>query len=90
MIGAGISFDNVLNEQKTRNAPDKGRQKNNFKSTAKKRNRKDRVAQSSLVAVQLKDSLTDSNEDPQPEFGGVAIVVKSQEHLSPQTISWLG
>ncbi len=76
--------------RKTRNASDKGKQKNNFAGTAKKRNRKDQVAQRSLVAVEEKDSVTDSDEVPQPEFGlfgGVAIVVKSQKHLSPQTIN---
>jgi hypothetical protein len=89
MMGAGISFDNAPNEQKTRNASDKGKQKNYFAGTAKKRNSKNRVAQRSLVAVEVKDSVTDSDEDPQPEFGGVAIqvVVKSQKHLSPQTIN---
>ena len=45
------------------------------------------MAQRSLVAVKEKDSVTDSDEDPQPEFGGVAIVVKSQNRLSPQTIN---
>jgi hypothetical protein len=80
MMSAGISFDNVPNEQKTWNTSEKGKQKNNFAGTAKKRNRKDRVAQRSLVTVEEKDSVTDSDEDPQPEFGGVAIVVKSQKH----------
>ncbi len=45
------------------------------------------MAKRSLVAVEEKDSVTDSYEDLQPEFGGVAIVVKSQKHLSPQTIN---
>ena len=76
MSRSGISFYNAPNEQKTRNASDKGKQKNNFAGTAKKRKRKDQVAQRSLVAVEEKDSVTDSDEDPQPEFGGVAIVVK--------------
>ncbi len=44
MIRPGISFYNAPNEQKTRNASDKGKQKNNFAGTAKKRNRKDQVA----------------------------------------------
>jgi hypothetical protein len=45
------------------------------------------VAQRFLVAVEEKDSVSDSYDDPQPEFGGVAIVVKSQNRLSPQTIN---
>ena len=87
MIDAGISFYKIPNEQKPKDASEKGKQKNNFAGTAKKRNRKDQVAQRSLVVVEEKDSVTDSNEEPQPEFGGVAIVVKSQKHLSPWTIN---
>jgi hypothetical protein len=64
MIRSVISFYNAPNEQKTRNTSDKGKQKNNLAGTAKKRNRKDRVAQRSLVAAKEKDSVTDSNEDP--------------------------
>ena len=60
MVEAGISFENVPNEQKTKHASDKGKQKNNFAGTAKKRNRKDKVAQRSLVAVAEKDSDSDS------------------------------
>ena len=49
MIRSGISFYNAPNEQEARNAADKGKQKNNFAGTAKKRNIKDKVAQRSLV-----------------------------------------
>ncbi len=45
------------------------------------------MAQRSLVAVEEKDSVSDSDEDPQQEYAGVAIVVKSQNHLSPRTIN---
>ncbi len=44
------------------------------------------------MAVEEKDSVSDSNEEPQQEYAGVAIVVKSQNRLSPQTINshpWL-
>ena len=58
----------------TRNSSDKGKQKNNFAGTAKKRNRNDLVAQRSLVAVEEK-------------VGGVAIVGKPQKHLSPRIIN---
>ena len=64
-----------------------GRQKNNVAGTAKRRNRKDKVAQRSLVAVEEKDSVPDSNEDTQPEFGGVVIVNKPQKYLSPRLIN---
>ncbi len=45
------------------------------------------MAQRSLVAVKEKDSISDSYEDPQPEFGGVAIVGESQMHFSPRIIN---
>ena len=79
IIRSGISFDRVPNEQKQKDAS--GKQKNNFAGTAK-RNRKDKVAQRSQVAVEEEDSVSDSDEEPQPEFGGVAIVRKPQKYLS--------
>jgi hypothetical protein len=87
LVQAEISLENVPNGQKMKHASDKGKQKNNFVGTAKKRSRKDKVAQRSLVAVEEKDSVSDSDEDPQPEYVGVAIVVKSQNRLSPRTIN---
>jgi hypothetical protein len=42
-----------------------GRQKNNFAGIAKKWNRKDKVAQRPLVAVEEKDNVPDSDEDTQ-------------------------
>ncbi len=45
------------------------------------------MAQSSLVAVEEKDSASNSDEEPQPEFGGVTIVRKSQKHLSTRIIN---
>ncbi len=87
MVSAGISSDRMPNKQKQKDASEKGKQKCNFAGTAEKRNIKDRVAQRSLVAVEGKDSVSDSDEDPQPEFGGVAIVRESEKHLSPQIIN---
>jgi hypothetical protein len=83
MFRSGISFDKLPNEQKQKDTSTNGRQKKDFAGTAKKKNRKDKVAQRSLVAVDEKDSVSDSNEDAQPEFEGVAIVRKPQKHLSP-------
>ena len=73
-----ISFDKLSNKQKQKDTSANGKQKNNFAGTAKKRSRKDKVAQRSLVAVEEKDNVADSDEDTQPdsEFGGVAIVNK--------------
>ena len=45
------------------------------------------MAQRSLVAVEEKDSVSDSYEDAHSEFGGVAIVAESQKSLSPQIIN---
>jgi hypothetical protein len=39
------------------------------------------------VAVEEKESVSDSYEDNQPEFGGVATVIKPQQHLSPRSIN---
>jgi hypothetical protein len=87
MIRSGISFDKLPKEQKQKDASTNGRQKNNFAGTAKKRNGKDKVVQRSLVAVEEKDSVSDSYEDTQSEFGRVAIVNKPQKYLSPRIIN---
>ena len=75
MIRSRITFDKLPNEEKQKDVSTNGRQKNNFAGTAKKWNRKDKVAQRCLVAVEEKDSVSDSDEDTKPEFGGVAIVI---------------
>ncbi len=87
MIRFGISFNRVPNEQKQKEPPANGKQKNNFAGTAKKKNRKDNVTQRSFVAVEEKDSISETNENIQPEFGGVATVIKAQKHLSPRSIT---
>ncbi len=46
------------------------------------------MAQRFLVVVEEKDSVSDSDEDTQPEFGGVAIVNKPQKYLSPGLINY--
>ncbi len=74
-IRSGILFNKLPNKQKQKETSANGKQKNNFAGTAKKRNRKDQVAQHSLLAVEEKDSVSDSDEDTQPELGGVAIVI---------------
>jgi hypothetical protein len=42
LMGAGLSFESAPNEQKTKNASGKGKQKNNFAGTAKKRTERTR------------------------------------------------
>ncbi len=57
MIISGISFNRSPNEQKPKESSAKGKQKSNFAGTAKKKNRKDKVAQRSLVAVGEKENV---------------------------------
>jgi hypothetical protein len=64
-----------------------GKKKNNFAGTAKKKNRKNKVAQRSLMTVEEKDSVSDSFEDTLPEFGGVVTAIKPQKYLSPRSIN---
>jgi hypothetical protein len=80
MIWSGILFDKLPNEQKQKNTSTNGKQKNNFPGTAKKRNRKDKMAKRSLVAVEEKDSVSDANEDTQLKFA---------YELSTLTLGWL-
>jgi hypothetical protein len=61
--------------------------KDKFAGTAKKKNRNDKIAQRSLVQVQPKEEVTDSNDDNQPDFENIAIVIKPQKYVSPQSIN---
>ncbi len=87
MIQSGISFDTLPNKQKQKDTSINRRQKNNFVGSAKKRNRKDKVAQRSFVAVEEKDSVSESHEGILLGFGGVAIVNKPPKYLSPRIIN---
>jgi hypothetical protein len=60
MIRSGISFDRVPNEQEQKDASEKWKHKNNFAGMAKKRNRKEKVAQQSLTDAQRLDCLKTS------------------------------
>ncbi len=96
MIRSGISFDRSPNEQKPRESSANGKQKNNFAGTAKKKNRKDKVAQRfplNVLLCQLKQmkNVSDSDDDNQLEFGGVARVIKPQKYLiyqCPSSYGW--
>ncbi len=57
MIRSRISFDKSPNEQKQKETPANCKQKNNLDGTAKKKKRKDKVAERSLVAVEEKHFL---------------------------------
>ena len=85
MIRSGISSDKSPNEQKPRKPPASGEQKNVFAGTAKKKYKKDKVAQRSLVPIKTKNQVFDSDDDYQPEFGGT--VIKPQKYMCPQSIN---
>ena len=88
MTRACISFDKAPNRQKPREQAANGKQNGKFAGTAKMKNRTDKVAQRSLVPVQHRNKASDSDDEPQPEHGGVSVVVKLQKkHVSPWTIN---
>ncbi len=78
MIRSGISLVKSSNEQKPREPPVNGKQKGKFAGKAKKKNRRDKVAKRSLVHVEAKEEVSDSDDDNQQEFGYVATVVKTE------------
>ena len=72
--------------QKPREQIVNGKQKNRFAGATKK-NKASKIAQRSLVPVHDRTELTDSDDDNQPEFGNIAIVVKPpKKHLTPRTM----
>ena len=86
MSRAGISFDKSPNKQKPREQAANGKQKGKFAGTTRMKNRTDKVAQRSLVRVHQRNEVSDSDDEPQPEYGNVAIVPKPQKkHVSPRT-----
>ncbi len=54
-----------------------------FTETANKKNRNNKVAQRTLVPVQEKEEVSDSDGGNQPEYGYVAIVIKPRNYVSP-------
>ena len=88
MTSTGISFDRSPNKQKPKEQAANGKQKGKFARTPKMKNRTDKVAQRSLQLVQHRSEVADPDDEPQPEYGGVAVVVKPQKkHVSPWTIN---
>ena len=86
MINAGMSFEKSPNVQKPREQIVNGKQKLKFAGTTKK-NQASKIAQRSLVPVHDRTKLTDSNDDPQPDYGAMAIVAKPKKHVSPRTMN---
>ena len=86
MINAGMSFAKSPNVQKPREQFVNGEQKGKFAGTVKK-NKASRVAQRSLVPIQDRTELSDSDDDNQPEIGQMAIVARPKTHVSPRTMN---
>ena len=86
MVNAGMSFDKSPNEPRPREHIINGKQQNKFAGTVKK-NKASRVAQRSLVPIQDRTELSDSDDDNQPEFGQMAIVARPKTHVSPRTMN---
>ena len=86
MVNAGMSFDKSPNEPKPREHFVNGKQKNKFAGTAKK-NKSSRIAQRSLVIVHDKIELSDSDDENQPDYGGMAILARPKKHVSPRTMN---
>jgi hypothetical protein len=80
----GISFDRSPNKPWPREQAANGKQEGKFAGTAEK-NQSNKIAQASLVRVQQKEQVTDSNDEPQPEYGGV--VKPEQKHVSRRSIN---
>ena len=86
MINAGMSFKKSPNVQKPREQFVNGMQKNKFARTVKKN--KSNIAQRSHIHVQHRNEVSDSYDEPQPEHGNIAIVVKPpKKHVSPRTMN---
>ena len=88
MTNARISFEKSPSGPKLREQPANGKQKNKFAGAARTKNKANRVAQRSLVHVQKKNAVSDSDDEPQPEYGNVAIVAKpKKKHVSPREMN---
>ena len=85
LSNAGIIIERSLNVQKPREQTVNGKQKNKFAGTAKK-NKSNRIAQRSLVPAD-KTVLSDSDDEPKPEYGQIAMVVKPKKHVSPRLMN---
>ena len=86
MIRSSISFDKSSNEQKPREQPANGKQKDKLAGTAKKNNTIDKIAQHSFALLPVREEVSDSYDEPQPEYGHVAINIKPQKkYASPRS-----
>ena len=73
MTNAGISFEKSPKGPKPREQSANGKQRNKFAGTVKN-NKATKVAQRSLVQVPDKNEVSDSDDDNQPEYGGMMAI----------------
>ena len=92
LVIASISVEKSPNVQKTHEQFVNGKQKNKFAGTAKK-NQSSKIHKRSLVRVEHGDAVSDSDDDPQPEYGSghmgaMTILVKpKKKHVSPRLMN---
>ena len=87
LTNACISVEKSPTVQKPKEQFINGKQKNkSFAGTAKK-NHSSKTTQCSLVPVTYGETVSDSEDDNQPEYGMMATVAKSKKHVSPQLIN---
>ena len=89
MTNAGISFEKSTSRPKTRDQSATGKQKNKFARTAKMKTKANRVAQRSLTNVPPRNEVSDSDDEPQTEYAGMATIVKQpkKRHVSPRAMN---
>ena len=75
-------------DQKPREQPANGKQKNKFAGTVRMKNKPNKLAQRSLVNVPEKNVVSDSDDEHQFEQGFLTIVAKPKEkHVSPHAMN---
>ena len=86
---AGISFDKSPNGPKPREQSANGKQKGKFAGTVKTKNKANKIAQRSIVPFADRNEVSDSDDDNQPEYGGMATIVKKpkKRHVSPRAMN---
>ena len=91
MTNAGISFESLPGGPKPREQSANGKQKNKFAGAAKAKNKAKRIARRSLAPVQNRNEVSDSEDEPQPEYGGMATIVNlkkpKKRHVSPRAMN---
>ena len=86
LLEAGISFERSPKLTTPRDQVLNGKQITKFAGVVEK-NKADKVSQRSLVPVQPREQVSDSEGDNQPEYGNKMMAIKPTKHVSPRTIN---